>query len=131
MRFSSPLDREFSHLSSGINYLTDRCQNPKIHIKRNLILTSILTILFTPLEPSFYHTWGEFHEPHRNLRLILVLTMYHSLTVLAMDFVSYDGLSIVSQDTINRSTYYVSQPYGSCDGFRKLRWVIHRKPRYD
>jgi hypothetical protein len=24
--------------------------------------------------------------------------------VLAMDFVSYDGLSIVSQDTINRST---------------------------
>jgi hypothetical protein len=29
--------------------------------------------------------------------------MYRSLMVLAMDFVSYDGLSIVSQDTINRS----------------------------
>ena len=27
--------------------------------------------------------------------------MYHSLMVLAMGFVSYDGLSIVSQDTIN------------------------------
>ena len=31
--------------------------------------------------------------------------MYHSLMVLAMGFVSYDGLSIVSLDTINRSTY--------------------------
>ena len=29
--------------------------------------------------------------------------MYHSLVVLTMDFVSYEGLSIVSQDTINRS----------------------------
>jgi hypothetical protein len=57
--------------------------------------------------------------------------MYHSLMVLAMDFVSYDGLSIVSQDTINRSVYYVSQPDGSCDGFRQLRWVIHRMSRYD
>ena len=51
--------------------------------------------------------------------------------VLAMDFVSYDGLSIVSQDTINHSIYNIAQPYGSCDGFRKLRWVIHRKTRYD
>jgi chloramphenicol O-acetyltransferase len=42
-------------------------------------------------------TWGQFHKTHRNLRLIVVLTMYH----------------------------------GSCDGFRKLRWVNHRKSRYD
>jgi hypothetical protein len=38
-----------------------------------------------------------------NIRLIVALTRYHSRMVLAMDFVSYDGLSIVSQDTINRS----------------------------
>ena len=50
---------------------------------------------------------GGFHETHPNLRLIVALTtcMYHSLMVLAMDFLSYDGLglSIVRQDTINRS----------------------------
>ena len=57
--------------------------------------------------------------------------MYHSLMVLAMDFISYDGLSMVTQDTINRSAYYVSQPYGSCDGFCELLWIIHRKSRYD
>jgi hypothetical protein len=50
---------------------------------------------------------GRFHETHRNLRLIVALTMYHSLIVLAMDFVSYDGLPIVSQDTINRSASWI------------------------
>jgi hypothetical protein len=75
---------------------------------------------------------GGFHETHRNLRLIS-RSYYVSQPnmVLAMDFVSYDGLSIVRQDMINRSTNYVSQPYGSCNGFRQLRWVIHHKSRYD
>ena len=35
--------------------------------------------------------------------LIVALKMYHSLMVLAMGFISYDGLSIVSQDMIHRS----------------------------
>ena len=46
---------------------------------------------------------GRFHETHRSLRLIIALTMYHSLMVIAMDFVSYYGLFIISQDTIYRS----------------------------
>jgi len=54
-------------------------------------------------ESLFCHTWGRFHETHHNLRLIVALTMYHSLMVLAMDSTSYYGLSMVSQDTINRS----------------------------
>ena len=54
------------------------------------------------LHLGFSHTWGRFHETRHNLRLIVALTMYHSLMVLAMDSVSNDGLSVVSQDTINR-----------------------------
>ena len=41
-------------------------------------------------------TRDRFHVTHRNLPLIVAVTMYHSLMVLAMDFVSDDGLSIES-----------------------------------
>ena len=67
------------------------------------ILTRILKLILTfkavysklsfAVEPSFCHARGRFHETHRNLQLIVALTMYYSLMVLAMDFVSYDGLS--------------------------------------
>ena len=58
-------------------------------------------------------------KTHRNLRIIVELTMYHSLMVLAMDFVSYDGLlSIVSQDTINPNPLHDLQ--GSSAGYHNI-----------
>ena len=58
---------------------------------------------FTTDAQYSHETWGGFHKTNRNLRLIVALAMYPSLMVLAMDLVSYDELSIISQDTIDHS----------------------------
>jgi len=73
-----------------------------LHSDQHLWNRQVALCPFYPLL-KMHRSWGPFHETHRNLRLIVALTMHHSLLVLAMDFLNYDGLSIVSQDTINRS----------------------------
>ena len=69
------------------------------HLNNTLSFSTVYKKWTFEVRPSLSHTWGRFHEGHRNLQCITALWFLD-----AMDFVSYNGLSIISQDMINHST---------------------------